>query len=145
MKSVNLIDTNKQDTLLDGKIAPGTSGFFEIIIDASKAEVGIDYDVQFVNETSKPSNLLFKCNETQSYTLKEMENVLKGSINKDDQEKIKIYAIEWEWKYETGENPQSIQKNDEIDTKNGLELENYSFDIEVTGTQMLPKSTAVNS
>ena len=49
-------------------------------------------------------------------------------------------TIEWNWPYETGnlENEKSIQ--DEEDTNDGKLLEQYKFDIVVTGTQVKPVS-----
>ncbi len=135
VKAVTLKDTNNKETLTEGKIAPGTKGFFEIIVDTTDSQVDIDYEIKFENETTKPSNLIFKCGEVESSSIKNLESMLKGRIKKDDEEKIKIFAIEWEWKYQTGSEPQVIQKNDELDTKEGLQLTNYAFDIIVTGTQ----------
>ena len=72
VKSVNLKNTNNKDTLTEGKIAPGSQGFFEIIVDTSEADVSIDYEIKFENETQKPTNLIFKCGDIKSKTLKMM-------------------------------------------------------------------------
>ena len=137
IKSVNLKNTNIKESLTEGKIAPGTQGFFEIIVDASEADVGIDYEIKFENETKKPSNLIFRYENIESKSLKDLEETLKGSIKKEDTEKIKIFEIEWEWKYENGNDFQAIHKNDELDTKEALQLTNYTFDILVSGTQSI--------
>ena len=142
MKSVSLKNTNIQENLIDGKIAPGTSGFFDIIIDATEAEVALDYSIIFTNETRKPTNLTFKCGDVQSKSIKDLEETLKGKIEKDSPEKIKIFSVEWQWNYETGSNPQEIKANDEVDTKDGLEISDYKFDIEVTGTQAVPEQNS---
>ena len=117
IKSVNLKNTNIKESLTEGKIAPGTQGFFEIIVDAS--------------------NLIFRYENIESKSLKDLEETLKGSIKKEDTEKIKIFEIEWEWKYENGNDFQAIHKNDELDTKESLQLTNYTFDILVSGTQSI--------
>ena len=135
IKSVNLKNTNIKESLTEGKIAPGTQGFFEIIVDASEADVGIDYEIKFENETKKPSNLIFRYENIESKSLKDLEET--GSIKKEDTEKIKIFEIEWEWKYENGNDFQAIHKNDELDTKESLQLTNYTFDILVSGTQSI--------
>ena len=137
IKSVNLRSTNIKESLTEGKIAPGTQGFFEIIVDTSEADVSIDYEIKFENETRKPSNLIFRYENIESKSLKDLEEVLKGSIKKEDTEKIKIFEIEWEWKYENGNDFQAIYKNDEIDTKEALQLSNYTFDILVSGVQSI--------
>ena len=140
MKSVSLNSTNRQATIADGKIAPGTSGFFEIIVDSSEAETGISYETKFLNETKKPTNLIFKCGNIKSKNLKDLEQVLKGNIEVQNEDRIKIFTVEWEWPYETGNTQAEINNNDQIDTREGKELTNYTFDISVTGTQMTPES-----
>ena len=50
-----------------------------------------------------------------------------------------MITINWKWQYEMGENENEIQENDKIDTKDAKELENYTFDIHVIGTQVMPK------
>lgn len=138
MKNINLMQTCKEETLANGKIAPGTSGYFDIIIDASEAEVGMEYEVKFENEQNKPTNLIFTYENHECNSIKELENILRGQINANDAEKIKSLTIDWKWEYETKDNGKTIQQNDEIDTQNGLTLSNYTFDIVVTGTQMMP-------
>ena len=60
--NINLGKTYTAETLAQNTIAPGTRGSFDIVIDASGSEVGIDYDVKFLNQTNKPANLKFKYN-----------------------------------------------------------------------------------
>lgn len=133
LKSINLMQTCKQETLTNGKIAPGTSGYFDIIIDASNSEVGIEYQVLFENEKEKPANLTFKYQDKKYNNIDELKNVLVGVINANESEKMKVITIDWQWNYE------SI--NNQIDTQDGLNLKNYSFDIIVIGTQMKPCAT----
>ena len=97
MNSINLAQTYRQDTLKEGKIAPGTSGDFEIIIDATGADVGIDYDITFTNEQSKPSNIIFTYDGKEYSSLKQLESVLRGSIDANDNQKIKTKIIGWKW------------------------------------------------
>ena len=51
------------------------------------------------------------------------------------EEKVKEITIEWRWEYETG-TEEEIEENDKIDTQNGIDALNYTFDVIVTGTQM---------
>ena len=138
--NINLAKTYKAETLAENTIAPGTNGSFDIKIDATGSEVGIDYKVVFQNEENKPQNLQFTYDGHTVNTIKELEQFLKGTIEANSSEKIKIMTIEWNWPYETGnlENEKSIQ--DEEDTNDGKLLEQYKFDIVVTGTQVKPVS-----
>ena len=43
MKKVKLVNTAQKDTLVNGKIAPGTSGSFSITLSAKNSEVGVKY------------------------------------------------------------------------------------------------------
>ena len=139
VQNVNLLSTFNNDTLINNKVAPGTSGSFNIVVDATGSEVGVDYVIQFLNESEKPQNLIFIYDDKQYATIQELEKDLSGTINANDENKTRIVTINWEWQYETGENENEIHQNDIIDTNNAKQLENYTFDIYVTGTQVMPQ------
>ena len=139
VQSVNLLSTYHNETLINNKVAPGTKGSFNIVIDATGSEVGVDYEVKFLNETQKPQNLVFKHNNQEYATIQELEEDLSGTINANEENKTRTITINWEWQYETGNNENEIAQNDKIDTQNAKDLENYTFDIHVIGTQVMPK------
>lgn len=139
VQSVNLLSTYHNETLINNKVAPGTKGSFNIVIDATGSEVGVDYEVKFLNETQKPQNLVFKYNNQEYATIQELEEDLSGTINANEENKTRTITINWEWQYETGNNENEIAQNDKIDTQNAKDLENYTFDIHVIGTQVMPK------
>ena len=60
--NINLAKTYTAETLAQNTIAPGTRGSFDIKIDTTGSEVGINYDVKFENENSKPQNLQYTYN-----------------------------------------------------------------------------------
>ena len=60
IQTISLVDTAKNVSLVEGKIAPGTKGSFDIVIDATGSEVGVDYEVNVAEETNLPTNLLYK-------------------------------------------------------------------------------------
>lgn len=138
--NLNLLKTYNPTTLKDNKIAPGTSGNFDIVIDTAGSEVGIDYKVEFLNETNKPNNIKFKYEGNTVSNIKELEEFLKGNISQDAENKIKTMTIEWEWEYETGKTKEEILAQDAQDTKDGKELQQYQFDIVITGMQVEPIS-----
>ncbi len=139
VQNVNLLSTYNNETLVNNKVAPGTSGSFNIVIDATGSEVGVDYNVTFLNESEKPQNLVFMYDDTKYSTIQDLQQDLSGTINANDENKTRTITIDWEWQYETGNNENEIAQNDEIDTQNAKQIENYNFDIRVTGTQVTPQ------
>lgn len=133
-KTVNLVSSVDNNTLVNGKIAPGTSGTFDITIDATGSEVDVDFDVKFSNEKNKPNNLVFTCAGIHYNSLSEIQN-MKGTIKHDDQERTKTISVSWVWGYETGLTQQQKDENDIIDTQNANSITEYTFDIVATGTQ----------
>lgn len=138
METIKLADTYNKDTLINGRIAPGTSGSFDLVIDATDAEVGVKYKVDFEDETNKPSNLKFKYNDMIFDEIEDYEDVFTGIIDADDTNKTRTLTVDWEWAYETTDNDNTLEENDNTDTTEGLEALDYSFNITVTGTQVIP-------
>lgn len=132
--TINLSETIDTSKLIQGKIAPGTGGEFTLKIDGTGSEVGIEYKVEFQNEKNKPTNLIFTYNGQTFNSIAEIQNHLKGTIDANDSNKIKDIVIGWQWPYETGE--EALNENDEIDTQEGINDFNYTFDVVVTGTQI---------
>lgn len=139
-QAIELGSTCDNATLVNHKIAPGTKGSFNIMVDGTGSDVGIQYDIQFTNESTKPTNLKFSHNDQEYNTITELQNSLSGIIDADDEEKTRTLTIHWEWKYETGSNASEIAKNDQIDTQNAQEIANYTFDVIVSGTQVIPQT-----
>ena len=140
VQTISLGSTYDSSTLVNGKIAPGTEGNFQIIVDATGSDVGIDYKIKFSDETTKPTNLKFYYQEVEYNSILELGDALSGTINADDENKAKTFDIKWKWNYETGSNPTEIASNDKIDTQNAQEITNYEFDVIVTGTQVVPQA-----
>lgn len=138
--NINLAKTYMPETLAENTIAPGTSGSFDIKIDTTGSNVGINYDVKFENENNKPQNLKYNYNGHTVSTIKELEPFLTGIIDANSSEKIKIMTIEWIWPYETGVIQEEKVVQDIEDTQDGKLLKEYSFDVIVTGRQVEPLS-----
>ncbi len=139
VQTIQLASTCNNETLINNKIAPGTRGSFNILVDGTGSEVGIDYNIQFTNETTKPSNLKFTYNDKQYNSITELEKDLSGTINANEENKTRTLKINWEWPYETGNNENEIAKNDKIDTQNAQNIATYSFNVIVSGTQVAPQ------
>ncbi len=139
IQTINLASNNNKN-LTDNKIAPGTSGNFQIKINAEGAEVGINYKISFINETNKPQNLFFIYNDKKYKNITEMEKDLTGTIDATTGEKEKNIEIYWEWPYETMIDGDS-SVNDKIDTQDSKNIKEYTFDIKVEGVQILPQTS----
>lgn len=135
---LNLANTYNPETLTQNRIAPGTRGSFDIVIDATGSNVGIDYNVSFTNEINKPQNLQFIYENNVVSSVKELEQYLTGTINANSSEKIKKMTIEWLWPYQSGNTEEEKVLEDKEDTQNGQTLGSYKFDIVITGTQIEP-------
>lgn len=139
MQTISLNSTINNITLAKGKIAPGTSGKFQIKLDATGSDAGVLYTIDFANESVKPSNLKFKFNGETYKTLGYLRNTIIGSIYAIQENKEEIVTIEWEWPYETGTTAEEIAQNDALDTKEAKAIDDYTFDVIVTGTQIKPQ------
>lgn len=140
LQNISLKSTINNETLINNKIAPGTQGNFQIKIDATGSEVGINYILKFENESQKPTNLKFTYDNETYNSITELQEVLTGIINADEQDKVKILEIGWFWNYETGDTEQAILANDIIDTREAKQIRDYTFDVIVTGTQIMPQN-----
>ncbi len=139
VQTINLASTYNNATLVDNKIAPGTSGSFNIIVDGTGSDVGINYNIQFTNENTKPTNLKFTYNGQEYDSITELQTDLSGVINANDSDKTKTLKIDWKWEYETGKGAEEIARNDKIDTQNAQDIANYTFNVIVSGTQVTPQ------
>ncbi len=137
-KTIKINSSYDESTLENGKIAPGTQGSFDIVIDATGSEVGVEYAVTFLNEKHKPTNMRFIYNNQEYSSLQALEEEFKGIIEANAASKKVTYTINWIWDYETGDTNE-IDANDKIDTNEGTLGGVYSFDVVATGTQATPK------
>lgn len=139
LQTISLKSTINNSTLVNNKIAPGTEGEFQIKLDATGSEVGINYVIKFENESQKPTNLKFTYDGKTYNSLTDLQQDLTGTINANAEEKVKTLTVAWNWKYETGNTSQEIAANDLIDTQNAKQINNYTFDVIVSGTQVMPQ------
>lgn len=132
-KSLNLVDTIDKNTLIYEKIAPGTSGSFNILLYSNQ---NLKYRIEFRSINDKPKNLKFmalKNNQIleETNTLEELSRRLVGYINKD--ENINI-TIKWYWNYEDKKNEEAT---DIQDTKDSEKIKKYQFDVYALGEEII--------
>lgn len=135
IQKINLFQSSNENEL-ESQLAPGTSGSFQIFLDATETQVAIKYNIISIEETNKPHNLKFIYEGKEYDSFKQMEEVLLGTINVNDKEKTRTFQIYWEWKYETGNTKEEIIKNDLIDTEDMNNIRKYNFVICVSGEQI---------
>lgn len=140
VQTIQLGSTCNNETLVDNKIAPGTSGSFNIIVDGTGSDVGINYNIKFTNESTKPTNLKFTYDNQEYSSIAELENSLSGTINANDEDKTRTLTINWQWAYETGNDEIEVANNDNIDTQNAQDIATYTFNVIVSGTQVIPQT-----
>lgn len=152
MAEISLSDTLEgvTDKLAPKRLAPGTNGSFNIVIDGQGSETSIEYTISFngIDEGEIPTNLKFysdsTCNNEYEFegSLVGFQNgrYIKDTIEIDGSSKTidapiteKIY---WKWPYETGTTPEEIVAGDTADTAD--QDSEVTFDITVTGTQVDP-------
>lgn len=99
---IDQIETTQDVHVKPGKLAPGLSGSFEIVINPENTDVSLRYDITLNQEELKNSNLKIKSIQEieKSYPLiKTAENTYTGIISLDDikngtTHKIKM-EVEW--------------------------------------------------
>lgn len=140
---INLATTYDSATLVDGKIAPGTSGSFGIKIDGTGTETGIKYRVTFTNvSTQHIENLKFTYKGKTYSNLSTLENDLSGTISAENKNKVVNIEIGWQWPYETLDSYNSSKIGDSKDLEIGKSAPAFGFDVNITCTQISPKTTA---
>jgi hypothetical protein len=130
IENISLVNTANEVSLVDGKIAPGTKGSFNIIINAKGSEVDVDYKVKIVSEKNCPDNMKFySSSSNKTYTsLQDLANAeLSGTITTAENSKEKTITVYWEWPYDG--------IDDTKDYANGIAANTYQFGIQIEGTQ----------
>lgn len=122
-----------------GVIAPGTKGSFNIVIDGSGSEVGIDYAVKIAAGTkvTLPDDLVFS---TEAITADKPGSKLddftpSGTIDyaTGADSMKKTITVNWEWAF--GEDD-TVASND-----NAYVDKDWTLDITITGKQTTPETT----
>ena len=106
--TINGLNYNSNNYVLDGKIAPGLLGYFDVTIDATEASVAIRYDVTInfdelnISDSIKFAKLVRVVNGVEDETgiIKTGESTYTGTISLADVEAgitntIRVY-LEWE-------------------------------------------------
>ena len=108
-KKIDLLQTIDARTLINEKIAPGVKGKFYVYL-TSKNDM--EYAIKILDKNKRPRNFKFEIEEKE------------GKLEKNEVKKVEV---NWEWPYEINE------KENIEDTKDGINLEKYEFEIYTVG------------
>ena len=122
----NINNTDKK------RIAPGTEGNFDIVLDASGSDVAVDYTIAFSNLQNKPTNLKFYSDKEKKTEISNLATGLAGTIELKDVATAVTKTVYWDWAIG------SSDADNSADTANGAAAKSMTFDITVTGTQKTP-------
>lgn len=137
-------ETYDATTLVNGKIAPGTKGTFEIKLVNTNTETAVEFEILFANMANKPSN--FHLYRTTDGSTKGAEVTLDGNgkltgrLAAKDATGLTAKFI-WEWAYETAD----TAVNDPLDTADGKAANDLTMDVTITGTQIAPGTTVTSA
>lgn len=134
--------------LSEEKIAPGSSGQFEIEVDATNSEVDVDYEILVSEEKNIPTNMKFYAKTkdekgTVISTTEEMSsftelatNNLKGTIPVEANNQKRSIIVYWNWEF--NENDTTTVDSDDATLnldENGKSNLECGFNIEIVGRQ----------
>ncbi len=143
--NIDLATTMKENNnVVEGKIAPGTEGSFDLNLDATGSEVAIDYNIKLA-VTEKPSNLRFYTDSSYTKEIASTDGVMNvsGVMSLEEIKTIQTKTIYWKWPYQTGTATNDIVENDKIDTDDSKK--SVTMAITVTGTQRNPSEGEVTA
>ena len=131
-----LAQTCDTNSLANGKIAPGTSGSFEIVLDATGSDVAINYLVTFKNNSAHelPTNIKFQL-DGQAWNF---NDGISDTIYLNAESRKVTHTITWQWAYETKDEYDNVTEGDIADTADGINGFDYSFTVTAIGTQVNP-------
>ena len=138
--TVNLDNTPDPSTLVAGKIAPGTSGSFNVALVNTNTETGVDWTISLKSITNKPTNLKFYKDSAHTTEITPGTGTITGQLAAQDSTGLSV-PIYWAWAYETT----AIATNDPIDTTDGEAANSLTIGVDITGVQTQPSATAITS
>ena len=142
---IDLATTMKENNnVVEGKLAPGTEGSFDLNLDATGSEVAIDYNIKLI-VTEKPTNLRFYTDSSYTKEIASTDGVMNvsGVMSLEEIKTIQTKTIYWKWAYQTGTATNDIVANDKIDTADSKK--SVTMTITVTGTKRNPSQGEVTA
>lgn len=132
--------------LSNEKISPGSSGQFEIEVDATDSEVAVEYEIKVENETNIPRNMTFytetkdengnivKTEEKSSFAEIATEN-LKGTIPVESNNQKRTIVVHWNWPFNEDDETSTDSEDATLQVNNEIVSLDCGFDIQIIGRQ----------
>lgn len=150
--NINIANTAHTSTLVGGKIAPGTSGSFNIAL-SNTSEVGVNVTVAIGTVTASnsgvvPAGFKFYSDSEFSHEITPGSYSLTGKMaakTGENAETLPTKTIYWRWQYETGNVTSGVAEGDSADTTAGEAGSTLTIPVTITGTQVEPGSNTVTT
>ena len=133
--TVDLAKTYDANTLVGGKIAPGTEGSFKINLNTKNTETGVAYTVKLSDLENVPTNLKFYKNEGHTEAL-DANGSVTGTLAPNDATGTDV-TIYWAWAF--GNNDVVTDTVNEADTTDGVNAKTLTIGLDVVGIQVQPE------
>ena len=130
--TINLADTIDFTEVEKGKIAPGTNGSFNLIIDGSGSEVSLDYYIN-LDIIHKPYNMKFyldSAHTTELPVTADNKILLEDEILLSNINTLITQIIYWDWAYRT-----NVMPSEDVLTEYGLNKADIDAQIAAASTQ----------
>ena len=130
--TINLADTIDFTEVEKGKIAPGTNGSFNLIIDGSGSEVSLDYYIN-LDIIHKPHNMKFyldSAHTTELPVTADNKILLEDEILLSNINTPITQIIYWDWAYRT-----NVMPSEDVLTEYGLNKADIDAQIAAASTQ----------
>lgn len=137
--NMDIKGTYDTSTLVDGKIAPGTSGSFPITMKSTNTETGVAYTIKLEDIEKIPTNLKFYKDQDYTQPLTLNSNAFTGTLQPNDSTGV-THTVYWNWEYETEDEQHSTVIGDGNDTADGKNANELTVKVTITGTQVQPQT-----
>lgn len=128
---IDEVVTESNGFVMDGKIAPNTSGYFDIVIDGTNTDVSFRYDIKFDFSNLDISNLKIVNIEEVNFNslIRTGEDIYTGIISLDDirSKRNNLVRVHVKW--------ENMESSNEEDSVIGLDSD-YDLSIPVSITFM---------
>lgn len=133
--SINDITWNSSDNVLEGKVAPGIDGYFDISINPKNTDVAVRYDIIYDLETLQSINPAIVVTKVEEINDSELiltdKNTYTGIISLEEIDSNDIYTIRTYIKWE------DIEINSDNDYLLGSSALTFELPISINVTQYL--------
>lgn len=133
-----------QSTLKQNKIAPGTSGKFDILLNNANTDTGVKYTITLDQIEGMPENLKFYKDPVHRNELfpNNSESKITGTLQAQSSQRPETITIYWNWEYETKDGRDVV--GDVDDTTAGKNAaDSFSVGVTIKGEQVMPSSTGI--